>query len=450
MIYGPAPVPQIAPFQGIRYASSGRSLSSRIAPPYDIITPAQRDALAARDPHGIVHLILDRQLPGDGPGNDRYSRAAERLRDWTGSGILKRDPRPALYGLEQAFVAPDGRERIRRGVMAAVRLHDLRDGVVRAHEATVPSAVEDRLALLRNVRTDLSPVLGLHDDPRGEVASALASAFQRDPVAEAVADDGTRHRLWRIDEPATVAAVQKALADRRVLIADGHHRYAAALAYRDELDRVKPGLPAEGGHRFTLMYLLAKNDPGLVIFPTHRLLRSLGGVSPDALALRLAPFFQVEVIEEDIRRPTGRAWAISRLSEHMGKSSAFLLITAQDRKARLLTLRDGADLSGLPLPAHETLRALDASVLQGVVLEGLLGAASCDPGNLAFLRDAGEAVTRTLSGEYEAAFLLNPTPMWQVQAVADAGLTMPQKSTWFHPKIPSGLVLREVDPNGPA
>jgi uncharacterized protein (DUF1015 family) len=304
-------------------------------------------------------------------------------------------------------------------------------------------------ALLRHVRTDLSPVFGLHEDPRGEVASALASAFQRDPVAEATADDGTRHRLWRMDEASTIAAVQKAMADRRVLIADGHHRYAAALAYRDELDRVKPGLPADGGHRFTLMYLLAKSDPGLVIFPTHRLLRSLCGVSPDELAARLTPYFQVEAIEEDIRRPTGRAWAISRLSEHMGKSSAFLLVTAQDRKARLITLRDGADLSGLPLPAHETLRALDASVLQGVVLEGVLGSASCDPSNLAFLRDAGEAVTRTLSGEYEAAFLLNPTPMWQVQAVADAGLTMPQKSTWFHPKIPSGLVLRPVDPNGP-
>jgi uncharacterized protein (DUF1015 family) len=442
-------VPVIAPFQGIRYACSGRELSSRIAPPYDIITPAQRDVLAARDAHGIVHLILDRGLEGDVPGNDRYSRSAERLREWTTSGILKRDPRPALYGLEQVFVAPDGRERVRRGVMAAVRLHDLREGIVRAHEATVPATVEDRLTLLRHVRTDLSPVFGLHDDPRGEVASALASAFQRDAVAEAVADDGTRHRLWRIDDAPTIAAVQKALVDRRVLIADGHHRYAAALAYRDELDRVKPGLPADGGHRFTLMYLLAKSDPGLVIFPTHRLLRSLGGVTPDELARRLAPWFQVEIIEEDIRRPTGRAWAVSRLSEHMGKSSAFLLVTARDGRARLVTLRDGADLSGLPLPAHETLRALDASVLQAI-LEGVLGAACAEPGNLAFVRDAGDAVTRTLSGEYEAAFLLNPTPMWQVQAVADAGLTMPQKSTWFHPKIPSGLVLREVDPNGPA
>jgi uncharacterized protein (DUF1015 family) len=311
-------------------------------------------------------------------------------------------------------------------------MDDRSQGVVRAHEASAPVAVADRLALLRNVRTDLSPVFGLHDDPKGDAAAALASSFARDPVAEARTDDGTRHRVWRIDEAATVGAVRKALLERRTLIADGHNRYAAAVAYRDELDRVKPGLPADGGHRFTMMALFAKTDPGIVIFPTHRLLRSLCGLSPDDVVRRAEPWFRVEPIEEDVRRPTGRAWAVSRLSEHKGKSSAFLLVTAADRKVRLLTLR-----------------ALDASVLHGVVLEGVLGAACADPANIAFVRDAGDAVTRTLGGEFAAAFLLNPTPMWQVQAVADAGLTMPQKSTWFHPKIPSGLVLREVDPNGP-
>ncbi len=441
-------MPSIAPFQGIRYAVSGRALSARLAPPYDVIGAAQREALAARDPHGVVHLILEPALPGDHDGNDRYTRAAGRLREWTATGVLRPDPRPALYGLEQCFVAPDGKERIRRGVMAAVRLHDLREGQVLAHEATVPASVADRLALLRNVRTDLSPVFGLHEDPRGEVAAALSGAFGRDPVAEATTDDGTRQRLFRIEDAPTVAAVARTLADRRILIADGHHRYAAALAYRDEIDRVKPGLPEDGGHRYTLMFLLAKSDPGLVLYPTHRLLRSLGGVSPDELFRRLAPHFDVQLIEEDVRRPTGRAWAVSRLSEHKGKSSAFLVVTAADRRVRLVTLREGADLSGLPLPAHETLRALDASVLHGAILEGALGLPSRVGEGLDFARDAGEAVTRTLGGEYEAAFLLNPTPMWQVQAVADAGLAMPQKSTWFHPKIPSGLVLRPIDPNG--
>jgi uncharacterized protein (DUF1015 family) len=442
-------VPSIAPFQGIRYAVTGRALSARLAPPYDVVSPVQRDALAARDPYGIVHLILDKQIPGDREGSDANTRAAARLRSWMETGVLRTDPRPSVYGLEQVFIAPDGREKVRRGLVAAVRLHDLREGIVRAHEGTSPAAVEGRLTLLRHVRTDLSPVLGLHDDPKGEVAAALAPSFGRDPVEEAVTDDGTRQRLWRIDDVGTIAAVQRALAERRVLIADGHNRYAASLAYRDEIDRVKPGLPADGGHRYVLMCLLAKSDPGLVIYPTHRLVRSLGGTSPDELVRRLAPWFEAVEVVEDIRRPTGRAWAIAKLSEHMGKLSAFLVVTAADRKVRLLSLRDGADLSALPVPRNETLRALDSSVLHGAVLEGVMGLQAESPDAIAFVRDAGEAVNRTLGGEFEAAFLLNPTPMWQVQAVADGGLTMPHKSTWFHPKIPSGLVLRPVDPNGP-
>src|SRR5512137_470095 len=443
-------MPAIAPFQGLRYNATGKALGNRLAPPYDVISPEQRDRLAALDPHGIVHLILDKELPGDVPGQDRYSRAAHRLAEWVSGGVLRRDPAPALYPLEQSFVAPDGRERIRRGVMAAVRLHDIKERVVRAHESTLAGALADRLELLRNVRTDLSPVFGLYDDVQGAVMGPLAGAFARDPVADAVTEDGTRQRLWRVTDPAAVAAVQKGLAEKRILIADGHHRYGAALAYRDELDRVKPGLPADGGHRFTLMFLMARNDPGLVIFPTHRAVSRLGITVPELVA-RLEPHFRVETITEDVRRPTGRAWAISRLSEHMGKSSAFLLVTAADKQVRLVTLRDDAKLDGLPLPAEETLRALDVSILHGVILEGLLGVppAPADGGRLHFLRDAGEAVNRTLDGEFEAAFLVNPTPMWQVQAVADAGRTMPQKSTWFHPKIPSGLVLRAVDPNGP-
>jgi uncharacterized protein (DUF1015 family) len=295
-------------------------------------------------------------------------------------------------------------------------------------------------------------VFGIVDDPRAEVAAALAPAFVPDPVATATTGDGTRQRLWRLEDPATVGAVQRLLADRRVIIADGHHRYAAALGFRDEVERANPGAAADGGHRFVLMYLLAASDPGLVIYPTHRLLRNIAGFRADAFVSSLARWFQVAPIEEDIRRPTGRAWAISRLSEHLGKSTAFLLVTAEDGRARLLTLREDADLTGLPVPANENLRELDVSILHGVVMEGVLGlskASQDQAENLIYVRDAGEAVARTVGGDCQAAFLLNPTPMWQVQAVADAGLTMPVKSTWFHPKIPSGLVIREVDPNGP-
>ena len=446
-------MPDIAPFRGIRYAASGRALGALLAPPYDVISPAQREVLAARSPHNIVHVTLPKPEAGDPAGQARYARAARSFQDWLAQGVLQRDGRPALYALEQAFAAPDGRERIRRGVVAAVRLHDLKEGAIRAHESTLAGPLADRLELLRHVQANLSPVFGLYEDPRGEVAGALAGAFQADPVSQTETDDGVRQRLWRLEDPAGIAAVQRTLADRSVLIADGHHRYQSALAHRDAVDRAEPGLPGDAGHRWSLMFLLATSDPGLVIYPTHRLLRGVECLRLEDLLARLARWFRVEPVEEDIRRPTGRAWAISRLSEHMGKSSAFLLVTAEDGRARIVTLRDDADLSGLPLPADENLRALDVSVLHGVVLEGVLGLSRGSQDrqeNLAYVRDAGDAVARTLGGEYQAAFLLNPTPMWQVQAVADAGLTMPQKSTWFHPKVPSGLVMRAVDPHGPA
>ena len=445
-------MPAVAPFRGLRYATLGPDISRVIAPPYDVISPPQAAALAQRSPDNVVRLILEPGQPEDGRCAVRYQRSAAAFHDWLSRGVLQRDPRPALYPLEQTFPTPDGRERVRRGVIAAVRLHDFADGVVRPHENTLESAVADRLAVLAQVRANLSPVFGIIDDPRAEVVQALQGAFAPDPVAMGTTDDGTRHRLWRLEDPAAVAAVQRLLADRRVIIADGHHRYAAALRFRDAVERESPGLAEPAGHRYVLMYLLAASDPGLVIYPTHRLLKNLSGLRAEDFLARLERWFRVAPIEEDIRRPTGRAWAISRLSEHLGKSTAFLLVTAADGRARLLTLREDADLSGLLLPADETLRELDVTILHSVVMEGLLGLpkpSQDQAENLIYLRDAGEAVARTVGGDCQAAFLLNPTPMWQVQAVAEAGMTMPVKSTWFHPKIPSGLVMREVDPKGP-
>jgi uncharacterized protein (DUF1015 family) len=445
-------MPSIASFRGIRYTARG-PLSSLVSPPYDVISPGQRDELAARSAHNVVHLILEKPRPGDAPGADRYQRVAGRFGEWLAQGVLAKDPRPAVYPLEETFVAPDGRQRVRHGLLAAVRLHDYRDGIILPHESTLAAPRMDRLELLRHVKANLSPVFGLYEDERNEARKALAGSLAADPVAIADTDDGVFHRLWRAEDPAAIEAVQRILSDRQVLIADGHHRYEAALAYRDWLDSREPGLPASGGHRFVLMFLCSMSDPGMIIYPTHRLLSGLRDFSAAGLVARLERLFQVETLAEDIRWPSGRAWAVSKLGEHLGKSTAFLMVTAGDQRARILTLRDDAELAVAELPKNENLRALDVTVLHGVVLQGLLGLSPASQErqeNLHYVKDSGEAVARTLSGECQVAFLLNPTPMWQVQAVAEAGEVMPQKSTWFHPKIPSGLVMREVDPRGPA
>jgi len=440
-------MPAIHPFRAVRYAASRPvSLGRLIAPPYDAISPAYRDELAARSPHNVVHVILGKELPGDGPEENKYVRAARALQSWRDEGAVRQDPVPALYPVEQSFTGPDGRPLARRGLIACVPLHDYREGVVLPHEATLSAPKLDRLELLRHVQANLSPIFGLYEDDRREAHDALAEAIASagDPIAQAGTDDGTHHRLWRVEDPETIASLQRLLAPRRVLIADGHHRYESAIAYRDLVDREHPGLPASAGHRFIMMTLCSMADPGLVIFPTHRLVHGVQGFRLPVFLEELARYFEVETLLEDLRRPAGRAWAVSKLADHAGKSTTFLMVSAEDKKGRILTLRDDASFAGVSLPANVTVRDLDVTALHDVILRHLLGLRSDDQDHLRYEMDAGEVVSRTLSGEYQLGFLVNPTPMWQVAAVAESGETMPQKSTFFYPKLASGLTIRLI------
>jgi len=441
-------MPAVLPFRGLRYAAArAPALSRLIAPPYDVISPAQREELAGRDPGNIVHVTLEKERPGDGPADNRYLRAARTWRGWQEAALVRRDPRPALYGLEQSFTGPDGRPCARLVAIAAVRLHAYGEGVILPHEKTLAAPLQDRLELLREVRANLSPIFGLFEDPQRDGLQAIRALVQGDPVAEAASDDGVHHRLWRVEDPATVARLQAALAARKLFIADGHHRYEAAVAYRDELDRQRPGLPENAGHRYLMMALCSMGDPGLCIYPTHRLLLGIESLDLADFLARLERFFVVTALHEDLARPAGRAWAISKLAEHSGKNTTFLLVTGQDRRGRILTLRDDADLSGVPLPASQTLRDLDVTALHAIVLQHLLGIspeAQERQVNLRYEMDAGAAVNRVLAGEFPLGFLVNPTPLWQVQAVAEGDETMPQKCTYFFPKLASGLVMRNV------
>jgi uncharacterized protein (DUF1015 family) len=441
---------EIVPFRGIRYAASrGRALGQLLAPPYDLISLEKRDELLRRSPHNVVHLTLGEDRAGDSAQVNKYTRAAEAFQAWQADGTLRRDETPSLYPLQQTFWAPDGRQLTRRGFMAAVRLHEFSEGVIVPHEKTLIASKADRLAILKTVKANLSPLFGLYRDEAGATARALDRACAGEPVAETDSEDGVHHQLWRTGDPELIGGLQALVQDQRIFIADGHHRYESALVYRRWLEAQTPGLPTFGGHHYTLMFLCPMSDPGLVIYPTHRLLFGLKDFSLTSLLERLARYFTVQPVEESLLKPVGRAWAISRLSEHAGKTSSFLMVTAEDQRARILTLREGADFSDAELPADQTLRDLDVTVLHAIVIQRLLGvsAAAQEQGeSVTYVRDAGEAVNRVLSGEHQVGFLLNPTPMWQVEAVGDAGQTMPQKSTLFAPRLQSGLVLRAVDP----
>jgi len=441
---------EIVPFRAIRYsATRGTELGQLLAPPYDLVAQDQRDELLRRSPENVIHLTLGEDRPGDGPSENKYVRAGAYWRSWLERGVLRRDATPALYPLEQSFWAPDGRNLRRRGFMAAVRLHEFREGVVVPHEKTLVAARADRLEVMKAVGANLSPVFGLYRDEGNATAATLDAASSAEPVAETDSDDGVHHRLWRVDAPEAVAGLQGLLSEQRIFLADGHHRYETALVYRRMLEEQVPGLPADGGHHYLLMFLCPMSDPGLFLFATHRLLRGLSDFSlPDFLG-RVEKLFVIDTLAEDARRPAGRAWAVAKMGEHAGKSTTFLMVTAEDQRARVLTLRDDADLSGVSLPANQTLADLDVTILHSVVFQHLLGLspqAQEKQENVTYVRDAAEAVTRVLSGEHPVGFLLNPTPMWQVEAVGEAGETMPQKSTLFYPHLQGGLVMREVNP----
>lgn len=441
---------EIVPFRAIRYAATrGRALGQLLAPPYDLVSQEQRDELLRRSPQNVIHVTLGEDRPGDGPHANKYQRAAEYWARWLAEGVLRRDPSPALYPLEQSFFAPDGRNLMRRGFMAAVRLHEFKEGVIVPHEKTLVAPKADRLEIIKAVKANLSPIFGLYRDEAGATARALDAACTAEPVAEADSDDGVHHRLWRSEDPAVTAALQQLLAPQPIFLADGHHRYETALVYRRMLDEQTPGLPSDGGHNYILMFLCPMSDPGLFLFPTHRLVHDLRDFSVAKLVERLGRYFTIDTLEEDMRRPAGRAWAISKLGEHADKSTTFLVVTAEDQRARIVTLRDDVDLSRAELPGNATLAALDVTVLHSIVFQHLLGLSpetQEKQENVTYVRDAGEAVNRVLSGEHQVGFLLNPTPMWQVEAVGEAGETMPQKSTLFFPRLQSGLVMRDVDP----
>lgn len=419
-------MPDIRPFRGLRYDERRSGpLGSVIAPPYDVISPDERRDLVERSPYNVVEL----ELPEAGPAADRYEVAANRLSDWQTAGILVLDPQPRLSLYEQEF-ALDGRRVQRRGVIAAVALTDWSTGDVLPHEKTMSGPKEDRRQLLRATRTNISPVFGIYEDAAGDLRGALEKVASRTPDQAGVTPDGDVHRVWFLDDAGLIDVARRTLAGTPVVIADGHHRYETALEYRREREAVGA---ETAGDCFVLMVLVDLADPGLVVVPTHRVLR---GLPPGALAERIADLgasFQVETLAE----PDAAA-ALSRLDA-----------AGPDRQAILLASPDAAYLLSRERPsaAADPLDLVDTAVLEATVirplLEPLYGANF--PEHVTYVRSADVALKAVRTGQAGLACLIHPTPPAVVKTVAEAGARMPQKTTYFYPKLSTGIVLRHLD-----
>jgi uncharacterized protein (DUF1015 family) len=418
----------LRPFRALHYdpAVVG-DLVDVIAPPYDVIDDAQLDRLGARSPYNVVRLILNRSA-------DRYAAAAAELAAWRGRGVLVQDHQPALYYYVQDFALADGTRRQRSGVMAAVRLEAFAAGNILPHERTFASAKADRLKLMRACRANLSPIFGVYPHGLDALAPARAHADLRQAWID-VADGGERHRVWRLTNAVAIAPLIAGLRGATVFIADGHHRYETALTYRDERRAAGDTDPA-APHNFVLMYLCAMDDPGLVILPTHRVWR--GALSGEWLA-RVGEHFEIE-------RVPG-AQVFTRLAGETRPGS--LALHSADGTALLhLRERDLGAVDRLLSSVHPAVRHLDVTILDAFLLGDVLGvdcARAGQEGVLTYTHDDRQALDAVDRGGAVAAFLLRPPRMAEVEAACLAGQTMPQKSTYFFPKLQTGLVFHLLD-----
>jgi uncharacterized protein (DUF1015 family) len=423
----------VQPLRALHYDPSVVGpLANVVAPPYDVIDASQRAELIERSPFNVVAVDLPQGEPG---GRDPYEAAGELFESWKLQGALVRDGEPALWAHTQDYSGPDGRTRTRRGFFCRVRIEDYGPGRVRPHERTHPGPKEDRLRLTRATRANVSPIFSLYSDPTHAAWDALSPATEEAPWGEVSDQDGTVHRLWRVCDPDAIAAVQAATRDAELLIADGHHRYETMQAYAEEIGGATGSAPP-GEHRYILMCLVALEDPGLTVFPTHRLVRGLDDERRQALEQALQRDFEMtEVPTEQIAPPPG------------GGPLQLGYIDSRAQRAFRLTLKDQA-IADAALRGHsKAYRHLDTGVLETLLLKNALGLSDEDIAHfngLFYARDTAEALAMVGSGEYDAAFLMRPTPVQQVREVAAAGENMPPKSTYFFPKLLTGLLFNPL------
>lgn len=424
-------MPEIRPFAGIRY-SEGVLSKNVLAPPFDVITEEDRRGLAARSPHNIV--LLDK-----GPaGHDAawYDQAAALKDQWLADGVLVKDSDPAFYGYRQRFDV-SGSAFVRTGFLAAVRLSPWGKDI-HPHERTRTGDRTDRLNLTRAMRANLSPVFGLYRDPDGLIDAYLCPPSSL--LLDDVSLDGVSHTFWRIDDPGQIQRLRELMASQDIVIADGHHRYETALAYQKERGATTEAVDGPGPHDYVMMYLTNASSSGLVILPTHRII-SLPGLDQERLLYDLARTFDIYPVWDQ----TGLGAILAAAAE----GSVTMAMATPDMGTFLLRMK-AKDSAHDPemLTADDILHGLDVMVLQERILEPLLGIsreALAASANVSYTIDAEQALQAVQSGQAQLAFVLNATTTDQVWRAATAGVAMPQKSTYFFPKLLTGLVINPLD-----
>jgi uncharacterized protein (DUF1015 family) len=441
----------IAPFKGLTYNYYARQdFEAIVAPPYDVISEDEQEAYYQKDPYNVIRLILAKKKIGDSDWDNRYTRAADCFKRWESAGILLHSDQPSIYLTSLEYDPGNGEpRRTRWGIIAVVRIEDEDAGVILPHERTFSAHRDDRLKLMRACSAQLSQIFGLYEDPDNTIMDAAKQVVDFPPELAFDFEDGTNHRMWVIQNPRVFKKIADSMVNKSIFIADGHHRYETARNYRNMM-RARHGQKAlDRSYEYVMMYLSNMNDEGLTILPSHRLVSKVPDLEPGPLLEKVRPWFDITSIPfkgTDIPREC--ADLKHKLKKAGRQNTVIGLYGTKSDQCTLLSLKPGArDQLGDDL--HVSLKKLDVLVLSRFVLQNGIGLTKQDLDNdeiIHYQSSMRTAVSQVRAGDYRMAFLLNPTRIEHVQEIANNSLVMPRKSTYFYPKILSGLVFNKLNP----
>ncbi len=437
----------VVPFRGILYNPEKiQSLADVVTPPYDVISPQAQSAYYQRHPNSMVRLILGKKFETDASTQNSHTRAAEYYQSWLASEILKQDEKTALYLTATDFVVED-KPAIRLGLIARVALAPFEKKIVLPHEKTFSGIKSERLELMKHCHANFSPVFALYPDEDGIQAKLAEQAGNATPDINIMDDQNQRHRLWRITDPSMHQWIETAMQPRRLFIADGHHRYETALNYQSWSARTDSTFSADHPANYIMMYLCSMQDPGLRILPTHRLLSGMNEIQKNALISGAEKYCDIVPIALEGNDAGKAERQLEREMRIHGREHAVGICIRSSNVFYALRLKPRIIETIFEPSVPEALRNLDVMILSRLFFENILGLTPADfdnPERISYTSSRSDAIQRVLDGRCDAAFLLNPTRIEQVQQIAMEGLTMPRKSTYFYPKAISGLVIHPL------
>lgn len=432
----------IKPFRGLRYNQEIiTDISAVVTPPYDVISPQDQERYYQIHPNNIIRLDLGKDFSGDTEEANKYTRAAEFLKSWREKGILKQEDAPAIYIYDQEFLSGN-RWLVRRGFIALVKLEPFDKGSIYPHEQTLPGPKADRLKLTQSCRANLSSIFALFPDENNVIDTFLSTIAVTKPDMNFLDDTGVKNKLWAIKERQTIDRLVTLMKEKPLFIADGHHRYETSLAYREQMRRENGKLGDDLPLDYVMMVCVSMNNNGLKILPAHRLVRNIKDYRIDRILQSIQESFNVE--------PLGKGRTVEDFMSSLNnetKGHTFIMYVGQEDACYKLRLSNEKLLDAVFAKDHPEWRHLDAGILHGMIINKILGINSTEvtvKDYVKYVKEETEAVSLVRSGQYQLAFFLKPTRIEQVREIAMARKVMPPKSTYFYPKLITGIVINSL------